>query len=275
MNIQNFSEDERKATVTLVDFGLITLTEFAKERGNRYTNQNRKKNEVSPFNDGTTNAFGIIRHLTTIRHKQYCKIIWDEQKLSSFSGIEGAMAETNIFLSKQRAKHKLALPFWFIESVLLEWGYSHYMKQYNRYIQIRNDNNVFFWYFSHMYSFFANKIRNITNTFGYRRISVGLSGVNINGSQEKRDDRSIYLLNKITFADRYETDCYRGFFNKLKMQATMGINQLTSFKGRAATQSELELTHGYMSSELFDSITGFVVINDEIIEKEKLKKERN
>lgn len=252
-----------KNTITLVDFGLITLSEFAKERGNRYTNRTRDKNDVSPSSDGTTNAFGIIRHLTTIRHKQYCRIIWDEQKLSSFSGVEGAMAETNIFLSKQKTKSKLALNFWFIESVILEWFYSHYQKQYTRYIAIRNDNNFFSWYFSHMYGFFANKIRNITNTFGYRKISLGLSGVNINGAQEKRDDRGIYLLNKIIYADRYETDCYRGFFNKLKMQATIGVNQLEPFRHRAATQHELEETNGYFVSELVESLIKYVAANEE------------
>ena len=262
--LETENKDE-KPIITLFDFGILTLSEFGKDRGNRYTNQSRKNNETTPMNDGTTNCFGIIRHLTTIRHKQYGRLFWDEQKLSSFSGVEGAMAETNIFISKQKTKHKMTLPLWFIEGVILDWVLEHYRKLYYRYVHIRNDNNVFSWYFSHMYALLYNIQRNLMNTFGYKKIALNLSGVNVNGAQEKRDDRGFYIHDKIVYADRYETDCYKGFFDGLKRQAKVGINQLPEFKGRAATQDELSKTNGYFPTELENAISEYYLRNKENI----------
>lgn len=256
--------------ITLFDFGLLTLSEFGKDRGNRYSNQSRKDLKVKPSNDGTSNCLGVLRHLTTVRHKQYGFIVWDDQKLSSFSGIEAAMAETNIFISKQNKNMKISLPLWFIEGVLLEWFSSRYNKLYQKYIHMRSDQTLFSYLVSHISSFFNNLCRNMLNTFGYRKIDLSLSGVNVNGAQEKRGEDSFYLFNKIVFSDRYQTDCYKGFFDNLKRQAKEGINQFDSFSGKVATIQELVKTNGYFSTELAQSIVAYIEQNKEA---KKIKEE--
>lgn len=256
--------------ITLFDFGLLTLSEFGKDRGNRYSNQSRKDLKVKPSNDGTSNCLGVLRHLTTVRHKQYGFIVWDDQKLSSFSGIEAAMAETNIFISKQNKNMKISLPLWFIEGVLLEWFSSRYNKLYQKYIHMRSDQTLFSYLVSHISSFFNNLCRNMLNTFGYRKIDLSLSGVNVNGAQEKRGEDSFYLFNKIVFSDRYQTDCYKGFFDNLKRQAKGGINQFDSFSGKVATIQELVKTNGYFSTELAQSIVAYIEQN---IEAKNIKEE--
>lgn len=250
--------------ITLFDFGLLTLSEFGKDRGNRYSNQSRKDLKVKPSNDGTSNCLGVLRHLTSVRHKQYGFIVWDDQKLSSFSGVEAAMAETNIFISKQNKNMKISLPLWFIEGVLLEWFSSRYNKLYQKYIHMRSDQTLFSYLVSHVSSFFNNLCRNMLNTFGYRKIDLSLSGVNVNGAQEKRGEESFYLFNKIVFSDRYQTDCYKGFFDNLKRQAKKGINQFDSFSGKAATIEELIQTNGYFSSEMAQSIIAYIEQNKEV-----------
>ena len=252
------------------------MSEFGKDRGNRYSNQSRKDLKVKPSNDGTSNCLGVLRHLTSVRHKQYGFIVWDDQKLSSFSGVEAAMAETNIFISKQNKNMKISLPLWFIEGVLLEWFSSRYNKLYQKYIHMRSDQTLFSYLVSHVSSFFNNLCRNMLNTFGYRKIDLSLSGVNVNGAQEKRGEESFYLFNKIVFSDRYQTDCYKGFFDNLKRQAKKGINQFDSFSGKAATIEELIQTNGYFSSEMAQSIIAYIEQNKEVknIEEETEETEK-
>ena len=260
--------------ITLFDFSLLTLSEFGKDRGNRYSNQARKEKKVKPSNDGTSNCLGVLRHLTTVRYKQYGFMIWDEQKLSAFSGVEAAMAETNIFISKQKKNQKSALPLWFFEGVIIDWFSSRYNYLYQKYIHLRNDQTLFSYIASHISSFFNNLSRNLVNTFGYRKIVLSLSGVNVNGAQEQRGEDSFFLMNKIVFSNRYQTDCYKGFFDNLKRQAKEGINQFDSYSGRVATIEELVKTNGYFATELAQSILGYYLLNkDAEREEEKGNKE--
>ena len=265
----DIDDDKKDKNITLFDFGLLTLSEFGKDRGNRYTNIARKEQKVKPFNDGLANCLGVLRHLTTVRYKQYGFIIWDDQKLSSFSGYESAMAETNIFITGKKSNNKLALPLWWIESILLQWFSWKFNNRYSKYIRLRNDKTLYSYYVGHCSSFFNNLTRNINSIFGYRRMSLSLSGVNVNGAQESRGESSFFLMNKIVFSNRYRTDCYKGFFDKLKMQAKKGINQFDSFEGNAATIDELIKTRGYFASELAQSVLSYVEMNDESNKKKE------
>lgn len=266
------SEDK---TATLADFGVLTLSEFGKDRGNRFTNQSRKDNKVKPQNDGTANCLGILRHLVTVRYKQYGFIIWDEQKLSAFSGLEAAMAENNIFLGKQNRKTKLTLPLWFVEGTILEWCQDKFNGAYEKYIYLRNDKTLFSYAVSHLSAFFNNLTRNINNTFGYRKLALSLSGVNVNGAQEKSGEESFFLMNKIVFSNRYRTDCYKGFFDTLKKQAKVGINEMSSFDGVTATIEELIRTNGFFATELSMALIEKVTQNIEVKKKKGVKKEKD
>lgn len=253
--------------ITFVDSGIFTLSEFGKDRGNRYTNQARKENVVKPSNDGTANCLGVLRHLSTVRFKQYAFIVWDEQKLSAFSGLEAAMAETNIFIAKQKKKTKITLPLWFIEGTILEWCQDKFNGAYEKYIYLRNDKTLFSYAVSHLSAFFNNLTRNINNTFGYRKLALSLSGVNVNGAQEKSGEESFFLMNKIVFSNRYRTDCYKGFFDTLKKQAKVGINEMSSFDGVTATIEELIRTNGFFATELSQALIEKVTMNIEVKKK--------
>lgn len=259
---QDIKNNPTKRNVSLFDAGLIALSEFGKDRGNRYSNLSRGNYDTKPSNDGTAACFGVFRHLTTVRNHQYGYIFWDEQKISAFSNAEAVMAESNIFLSEQNNSFKNAVPHFFFESTVIEWGKEHFTRQIDRYIKIRNDQTLYSYFYLRIAGFFANLSRKLNNIFGYRNIDMNLSGANINGTQEKRGNKTFYLMNKIVFSDRYQTDCYSGFFDNLKRQSKKGINQLTSFSGRVATPGELHQTSGYFADELIEAISDYVEQNE-------------
>ncbi|MBQ6921333.1 MAG: hypothetical protein IJQ72_05530 [Bacilli bacterium] len=273
-DLTDAEKKELDRLITLFDFGVITISEIAKERGNRDTNKNRDFGETNPSNDGLANCLGLIRHLTTVRHQQYGFIIWDDQKISALRQVEAAMAEVNIFLPKQTRNRKNALPLWFFEGIVLEWGLSHYSNLYNKYIAHRNDQTLFSYYVFHMYSFFYNLNRKIANTFGYKRYDLNLSGVGINGGQEQRGESTFYVMDKIVYSGKkFDTAVYSGYFDKLKLQAEEGNNQVDSFEGSTASFKELERTHGYMFGELGTTIKQYIKRNSDI--KSRRKKENS
>lgn len=132
----------------------------------------------------------------------------------------------------------------------------------DRYIKTRNDQTLYSYFIKRIAGLFANINRYINNTFGYRRVGLSLSGVNVNGAQESRGDRPFYLLNKIIFSDRYQTDCYSGFFDTLKLQANKGINQLQEYSGLVASIEELLQQHGYFAGELITAIQDYIKMNN-------------
>ena len=139
---------------------------------------------------------------------------------------------------------------------------------------MRNDQTLFSYFISHVSAYFNNLGRKIINTFGYRKLALSLSGVNVNGAHEQRGDDSFYLMNKIIFSDRYQTDCYKGFFDNLKRQAKQVINEFDSFSGKVATIQELVKTNGYFATELAQSIMEYLDQNEEAAQKELKKEEK-
>ena len=262
---QKNEENQNKAAeefISLFDGGIIALSEFGKDRGNRYSNQSRANYETKPSNDGTAACFGVFRHLTTVRNHQYGFIVWDEQKLSAFSNAEAAMAEKNIYIGEQNNNYKMAIPGFFMENTLISWCREHYVNQVDKYIKTRNDQTLYSYFYLRIAGFFNNLSRKINNIFGYRRLEMILSGANINGAQTSKGDKGFFLLNKIVFSDRYQTDCYSGFFDTLKLQAKKGINQLDSYSGRVASPSELLKTNGYFTDELILAIQEYIERNN-------------
>lgn len=263
-------QEELNRLITLFDFGVITISEIAKERGNKDSNRGREFGETNPSNDGLANCLGLIRHLTTVRHQQYGFIIWDDQKISALRQVESAMAEVNIFLPKQTKNKKNTLPLWFFEGIILDWGLTHYSRLYNKYIACRNDQTLFSYFVFRMYAFFYNINRKISNTFGFKRYDLNLSGVGINGGQEQRGESTFYVMDKIVYAGKkFDTAVYSGYFDKLKLQAEEGNNQADSFEGPTATFNELERTHGYMFGELGNTMKKYVKRNYEIKKRRK------
>ena len=172
-----------------------------------------------------------------------------------------------------KKSQKNTLPLWFFEGVILDWGLSHYTNLYNKYISCRNDQTLYSYFVFRMYAFFYNISRKISNTFGYKKYDLNLSGVGINGGQEQRGESSFYVIDKIVYSGKkFDTAVYSGYFSKLKMQADTGNNQADSFEGPTASFKELERTHGYMFGELGTTIKQFIRRNNNIIEKQEEEK---
>lgn len=266
----NYEEVEsnlkNRKTRTLWDFGVGTFSEFGKERGNRFTNLSRNI-DVNPTKDGTPNFISVLRHVSTVNNYPYTCILCDEQKLGSFSGLEVAMAEYVVSIANSKETTKNALPLWLFEGIILDWGAEKFNKLQRKYVYTRNDQTLFSYIVGHCAAFFNGIQAKINNTFGYSRKDLSLSRQNVNGAQEKHGDTTFFLMNKVIYANRYKTDCYKGFFDALKKESKEGINELDSFNSTNASFDELLKTNGYFDSELGRSMATLILENRKIEEK--------
>lgn len=243
-------DDDIKKQTALFDAGLIYVSEYEKERGNRFTNLNRKDYDVKPGNDGVQTFIALFRHLTTVRNVCFGRMLMDGQDLSLMAGRESQMVETIAFIQAGKRKTKLTVPLFFVENTILQWFDEHFSNRVEKYKDKRNDKTVYSWIHNHLAGFFRKLNRKLIGTYGYESVPMSLSAANLAGSQGSKGDVSFNLLYKIAYASKFKTDCYSDYWKKTKEAALVGINQLNEFAGPVATKSELSQMNGYLSNEI-------------------------
>lgn len=273
------SADDNIENTALWDAGIIYTTEYEKERGNAVTNRNRKGYDTKPSNDGIPTFIAFFRHLTTIRHTCFGRMLMDGQDLNQLSGRETKMVESVAFIKSGKRKTKYAIPLFWLEAILLEWADDFFVSKVDRYINTRNDQTVYSYFVTSMAAFFRKINRKIWGTFGYESVPMSISGSNLEGSQVAKGDSSFNLLYKLAYSDHFVTDSYSGFWKEAKKAALSGINQLDEFKGKVATREELKSTNGYLSNELASAaderMTDIANLGLKLEEKSKERKQKD
>ena len=253
--------DANNPKLAVLDAGIITLSEISKERGNAVSNRDRKDDDVKPSNDGYPMTFKLIRHLGSVRYRCYIKTFWDDQRLGALSGDESNLAETNIYILANQPDFKLALNFYF-ESIILSWISDVFNGIIKRYITVRNDDNILFSLIKLIASISYNIQRNIFNAFSYRKLNVSLSNGSISGVQKANEETLFYIIPKIVYANRYKSSCYEGLFEKIKLKADFGINDMEEFASDVASAKEIQRQNSYWGRDLIKAISEKLSKND-------------
>lgn len=249
-------DDYNPQSQTIIfDAGVLMISEYEKERGNRFTNQTRTFDTTSPSIDGTPTFNALVRHLTTVRNHCFGRVIMNGQNLNTLSGDEIKKVETVMFISSEKRKLKIAIPLFFLENTILEWADEFFSARSKKYSEIRNDKNLYSWVITRGASFFGWINRMINSNFGYESVNISMSGSNLDGNQVSKGEGIFSLIHKIPYSDVYRTDLYAEFWKNAKLMALTGVNQRPEFSGPIATAAELKGMHGYLPAELALAVT--------------------
>lgn len=240
----------------IIDSGVLVVSEEDKNRGNRNSNLVRKENDVRPDNDGTKITKNLVRHLGTVRNYCYLRYIYNMQRFGALAGDENFIAETNIYIKKQKTEFKWAIPLWFVEPVILRWIIDKKLTSMLKHIKARNDITLSFYLNTRVTRFLTSIYSRLLNTYAYRPMSLSLSAPTMSGEQEDAGEARFFILRKVIFANRYRTDMMAGLFKGAKLKQTIGINQLKQYQGDIATIRELISQGGYFTTEIAEAIAG-------------------
>lgn len=260
--LKKFELVRRAENDMLLDSGVFVVTEIDKDRGNRYSNQRRKGMDVNPENDGTKITGKLIRHLGTIRNYCYLRYIYNMQQFGGLAGDENFIAETNIYIKKQKKDFQWAIPMFWIEPVLLRWIIERSLNFIEKHIKARNDVTLRFYIVMRVTALLSSYYSRIFNTYAYKSMDLSLSSPTIKGDQEDSGDMQFYIIRKIIFANRYRTDMMAGLFKEAKLHQKIGVNQLKEYQGDIANIKELISQCGYFTTEIAE------MMNDNYIKKE-------
>ena len=231
------------------EFGIILVSEIGKERGNKVTNDDKKKSDetANQKNDLYSYTLKMIRHKSTVCNFCFARLLSDEQRLLS---LEADLRELlDIVYIKKSGDFELVMPCFFVTELLHDVLYPRFEKLYIDYRYNRGDMSLLMYLLHNAFSAFHNYYTNIYNLFGVCELDVELE----HGTQDGEKIESRYWISsKKAYSKRFTTDCYALFFERILLSCTVGIDDLPEYAGVTPTYDEYLEQKSYFISDMTD-----------------------
>lgn len=225
------------------EFGVVTITEFDKDRGNQLDTKGlkRESGEANQLNDLFNYSPKMGRHSSTIDFTPYVRYIFDLQRAMKTEADIREICDCVLNVQKKDGGH-LALPLFFIEEFLNGLICDRYATFLDEYDFYHSDNTLLGYLAKSFFGRFLNYYRNTYNLYGYDVLKIDIQ----NGQLESCNNLHNYFITyKKAHLDRYATDCYGWFFRDEALKKDKGIVDYPSFAGSKATRDELRLENSY------------------------------
>lgn len=229
------------------EFGVVLLSEFAKERGNKITNEGIKKGDdnTNQKNDLFTYSLKMARHKATICGYPFIRFIADEQRPTSLE------ADTRELMSivhiEKKNSTELLMPMFFIEELIHDLFYPKFINFYVEYRYNRGDTSFLMYLLHNIMSVLHNYYIRVYNLFGYNVLEVAVQDGKMEAEAEKA---KIHLLHKKVYSDRFATDCYNGFFVPELAKSNYSFDSYLEYMETVASREELKFQNSYFINDL-------------------------
>lgn len=236
-----------------LDGSVVTITELDKERGNQFDKQGLKKDDfnVNILNDYFNEFDKLGRHPCTIDHYPFFKVIGDLQRLNSLNADLVGIAESLLYVKKDR-KRSNVFPLFTFDSILCDFLIGVREKFIGEYRENRNIYGCFYHFVNIGFLPFVRYKEKIMNTFSYSAISLEHSVGSMDEAKAVVDEVTYYLCDKKIFANRFATDCYYNFFANLYSSDKVSQDSSRRYWDVYPDSDELQLQHSMFSQKLFN-----------------------
>ncbi len=244
---------EKNPNAGSFEFGVVTITEIGKERGNNLELQEiKKKAEGTNQKNDLFNAWlKMSRHSATVDNFPFIKIFTDEQRPESWGADARDLCEI-VRISKS-GEQQLALPFYTIEEMLSEWFFVKVMNFYYELRFKRGDNTLLAYLLKIITAKLFWRNLRIYNRYGYSKLYLDKESGTMTG---KPDKRKYYIMNGKIYRKRFSTDCFSDYFNELAKHTNIGLNEYATYLNEKASVDELKLQNSYFIKSLYKDADG-------------------
>ena len=231
------------------EFGVLSMSEFAKERGNQLTLQDIKKkdDQANQKNDLFIYSLKMARHKATICGYPFVFFLADEQRDNSLNADTRELM--NIINIDVKHPTELLMPCFFVEDLLHELTYPRFVNFLAEYRYNRGDTCLFMYFLNNVMSELHNRYKRIYNLYGCNVLDVSIKSGK-EGAEEIRE--RLHILHKKVYSDRFSTDCYRGFSEPELERATIGLDDYREYENTVPTLEELHYQNSYFIRDLED-----------------------
>ena len=230
------------------EFGVVAITEIGKERGNNLELKEVKKvtNETNQKNDLFNSWLKMCRHSATIDNFPFIKVFTDEQRPESWGSDARDLCEILTIISA--GEQRLALPFYTIEEMLIEWLYMRFIDLYADFRYNRGDNTLLVHILKSVTAWLWKRNVKIYNKYGYSVLPVTKQAGTMDGKSKRK---KYYLMNRKIYSRRFTTDCFSDYFNEQAKKSAVGLNDYISYRTERATVEELKKQNSYFIGGLY------------------------
>ena len=230
------------------EFGVVTITEVGKERGNNLELKEVKKGteETNQKNDLFNSWLKMCRHSATVDNYPFIKVFTDEQRPASWGADARDLCDIVHIVSSGNLR--LALPFFTIEDMINEWLFDRFINLYYDFRFNRGDNTLFIHLLKKLTAFIYKRNIRIYNTFGYSISNIEKERGTMDGKAEKK---KYYIMNKKIYSQRFSTDCFSDYFNDMARKTNIGLQDYVEYQTEKATVNELKMQNSYFINALY------------------------
>lgn len=226
----------------------LAVSEIAKERGNALDNAIYKKDDAAanPKNDYFDATLKMGGHLAYVGGKPFFKVISDDQRSGSVGQNLVDVAETIFTVDRNKIDERLALPFYWIEPMVLGWLNGKAKEFWERWRNCRDDQTLVSRFFFWLMGWSHRKLSRIYNRYGYKAVRMATNSSDSVGNLIAGGDVPYYVLYAVDYAYRFDSASFSGFLNTGKDEAENGFFDLPNFGGITATRGEFEQENSYL-----------------------------
>ena len=203
--------------------------------------------ETNQKNDLFNSWLKMCRHSATVDNFPFIKVFTDEQRPESWGADARDLAD--IITIIKSGEQKLALPFYSIEEMIIEWIFNGFINLYYDFRYRRGDNTLFIHLLKVLVSKLFKHNCRIYNQYGYSMLNVYKERGVMDG---KKNKAKYYLMNKKIYSQRFSTDCFSDYFNDMAKQSKVGLNDYKEYISEKATVEELKTQNSYFINSLYD-----------------------
>ena len=252
-------------------FGVVAITEVAKERGNQFKEQEIKATithlkgkekagtatqedlqDLVKLTDGATClndkfnvALKLIRHKCTVMGFPFACIFMDDQRPDSLGADARQLCE--IVHIKDKSETRLAMPLHFIGELLHSIIFPRFKGLYQEYRFNRGDNTLLMYLIKKLGATVHSAHTGIYNRFGYHIRELAIED---GATNDVIDVLPYYLSTKKIYSGKFSTDCYGDIFAKGLRKCRTSLNDIPEYQSTKATLDELCSQNSYLINEI-------------------------
>ena len=230
------------------EFGVVSITEIGKERGNNLELQEKKKKdeETNQKNDLFNAWLKMCRHSATVDNFPFIKVFTDEQRPESWGADARDLCDVLHIVSS--SKPKLAYPLYTVEDMIAEWSFNRFINLYYDFRFRRGDNTLLVHILKSITAWIWERNNRVYNSYGYNTLKIEKERGTMDG---KAENKKYYIMNRKIYARRFSTDCFSDYFNDMARQSNVGLNDYREYVTEKASVEELKAQNSYFINGLY------------------------
>lgn len=253
--------DSDCAYANAYEYGLLSATEWGKERGNQFDRAGLKRDapDANILNDLLDSEIKLMGHKGTVYFKRFAGFIADEQRANSVGA--NCRELFDLVTIAEKGQDKILMPFFTFEEAAYLIMKSWFGRIYDRFRENRGDTTLTMYLLKHFCKMIYDHYAKVFNRFGghFLKVNIETGMRSAEGKIESLGDLKrgkLFISNVKVYANVFRTDAWRGVLEERAARSEAGLSDIPCYQGVEATIDEFKEQRSYFFRDLLKVYAG-------------------